>query len=135
MPIRVQHIVALQISRDTDGNQKLFYPETSEETLILDGFDGAAPMTLSVAAGATESISFGDVTAVKGLYVEVDRDCNLRVNGSSDNIPLVVPAAVTAGGARAKAFLEATITEAEIENLDGSTALTGVSVVWGDPTP
>ena len=135
MAIRVQHIVALQISRDTAGKQKLFYPETSEETLVIDGFDGEAHNTISIAASGTEAINLGDVSTVRGLYVEVDRDCNLRLNGSSDNIPLKVAPGVTAGGDRAKVFLEASITEAEIENLDATNPLTGVTVVWGDPTP
>lgn len=135
MSIRVKHIVALQISRDTDGDQKLFYPEVSAETVITDGFERMTSTVIAIAAAGTEALNLGDVTTVRGIYIEVDRDCNLRINGSSDDIPLKIPPSVTAGGSRAKVFLEATITAVTIENLDVSNALSGVCVVWGDPTP
>jgi len=38
-------------------------------------------------------------------------------------------------GSPAKLFLEANISEVQIENISADTALTGVYVFWGDPTP
>lgn len=129
MALRVDHTVAPQISRDTSQNLRLFFPDLTSEAVSHATFDGACSSVLSIAASGTESLSFGDVTDVRGLYIEVDQDCNLRLNGSTDDIPIKL----APNGSVAKVFLEADINQVTIENLSASALLTGVYCMWGDP--
>jgi len=69
------------------------------------------------------------VTLVRGLYLEVDKDAKVRLNGATDAIQL----RVADGAACAKLFLEGEITEVTVEN-PTEDALSGVYVCWGDPT-
>lgn len=131
MPIRVDHTVTPQISRDTAQKQKLFFPDIGEEAVSHATFEKSSNNILSLDASAVESLSFGDVDDVRGLYLEVSGDCYLRINGSTDNIPVKLPPS----GTRAKVFLEADVTAVEVQNLSTTDALTGVYCVWGDPTP
>lgn len=129
MAIRVDHTVAPQISRDTNQKLRLFFPDLNSEAVSIDQFEAAANSVLSLAASAVESLSFGDVVDVRGLYIEVNQDCYLRLNGSIDNIPVkLAPNASTA-----KVFLEADITEVQVQNLSTTAILSGVYVLWGDP--
>lgn len=130
MTIRVDHTVAPQISRDSNQKLKLFFPDLSSEAVSIDQFETAANSVLSLAASAVESLTFGDVVDVRGLYLEVNQDCYLRLNGSVDNIPVKL----APNASVAKVFLEADITEIQIQNLSTTDLLTGVYVLWGDPT-
>lgn len=129
MAIRVDHTVAPQISRDTAQKLKLFFPDLASEAVSTDQFETEAHSVLSLDPSAVESLSFGDVTLKRGLYLEVNQDCYLRLNGSVDNIPV----RLAPNGNKAKVFLEAEITEVQIQNLSTTESLTGVYVVWGDP--
>lgn len=129
MAIRVDHTVAPQISRDTAQKLRLFFPDLSSEAVSIDQFAGAATSVLSLAASAVETISFGDVTDVRGFYLEVNGDCYLRVNGSVDNIPITL----APNASVAKVFLEVDITEIQIQNISTTELLTGVYCLWGDP--
>jgi len=131
MAIRVDHTVTPQISRDSDQKQKLYFPETAQEAVSLDVFERAANSVLEIAASGVESLGFGDVADVRGFYLEVDQDCYVRINGSLDNIPLKLPS--TTG--TAKLFMEADLNAVVIQNLSSTAVLSGVYVVWGDPTP
>lgn len=131
MSIRVDHTVAPQISRDTNQKQKLFFPDLAEELVSHSTFDKASSSVLALVASGVESLSFGDVTDVRGIYLEVDGDCYVRINGSFDNIPLKLAPSAT----RAKLFLEVDLNAIVIQNLSAEDALTGAYAVWGDPTP
>jgi len=134
MAIRVKHKLVVQNSSDEDAYEKLFYLEdNSGREVVIDGFDQQANSTLRIPASGSQSLGFGDVTDVRGLYLEVNRDCYLRLNGSIDNIPLKLPPGITA--AKAKLFMEADLNAIVIENLDTVNALIGVYCVWGDVTP
>jgi hypothetical protein len=130
MPIRVDHTVAPQISRDSNQKQKLFFPDLNSEAVSIDTFETAANSVLSLAPSAVESLTFGDVVDVRGLYLEVNQDCYLRLNGSVDNLPLKLGP----NASKAKVFLEADITEIQIQNLSTTEQLSGVYVLWGDPS-
>lgn len=129
MAIRVDHTVAPQISRDTAQKLRLFFPDLASEAVSSDQFATAANSVLSLDPSAVEVLGFGDVVDVRGFYLEVTQDCYLRVNGSVDNIPVKL----APNGSKAKVFLEADITEIQIQNLSTTELLTGVYVVWGDP--
>ena len=129
MPIRIRHKVYVQASRDIDGKQKLFYPDAALSEVVIDTFQKSASGNLEIPVATTEQVSFGDVDNVKGIFLEVDSDCYVRINGSLDNI------AVLKAGVNAKLFLEADINQVQIENYSPDDVLTGVYCCWGDPTP
>ena len=137
MALRVKHKLVVQISGDTAQKKKRFFLEegTEQETDVAS-FDRSASGDLSIADTVTESLPFGDVTAARGLYLEVDKPCNVKINGSATSIPVILAPAPSGGGTAAptaKLFLEATLTAVTIENTDGSGAvLTGSFVLWGD---
>ena len=131
MGIRVKHTVAVRTARDTDFKKPMWNPDPTLEEVVTDAFEKQSNGNFSIAASGTENIPFGDVAAVKGIYLEVTAACNVRLNGSLDDIVLTP----NASGAVAKLFLEAVISQVTVENTDGSAALEGVYVIWGDPTP
>lgn len=128
MAIRIKHSVLVQISRDTDAKKKLFYPDAND--VILDGFDAQSSGNLSVPATTIETIPFGDITDVRGLFVEVSGDVVVRLNGGTDNIPITL----APGATKAQFFLEGNLSASVVEN-EGATTITGIYCVWGDPTP
>lgn len=137
MAVRVNHNVLVQISRDTAGKDKAFYPET--KLVTVDGWDKQMTSELAIAGGANENLSFGDIAAVKGIYLEVDRDANVILNSGAEVIALKLPPGATQGGSgandKATLFLNADITAVNVENTDATNALNGVYAAWGDPTP
>jgi hypothetical protein len=133
MPIRLKHTVIVQASQDTAGKQKLFWQDEALSEVVGDNFERIASGTLSIAALATEDVPTGDIDAIKGVYLEVSQQCTVRLNGSTDDIVMTPTEGVTGGVA--KMFLEAAITQIEIENTNATEALTGVYCLWGDLTP
>lgn len=129
MTIRVDHTVAPQISRDSNQKLRLFFPDLSSEAVSIDQFQTAANSVLSLAPSAVEALGFGDITDVRGFYLEVNQDCNLKLNGAVDAIPIKLAPNATV----AKVFLEADITQIQLENLNTTEVLSGVYVLWGDP--
>ncbi len=135
MAIQVTHKIVLQISLDTAEKRKLFFLEDDQASEVTSvGYDQQASSNLNIATSGTESLGFGDLTDVRGIYLEVSQECNVRINGSPDNIPLKLPAGVTESP-KAKLFLEADINAVVVENLSASAVLIGTYCVWGDPTP
>ena len=134
MAIRVKHKILVQIGLDTDFNRKLFFIEdnTSAE-VVSDGYDQQTSGNVSVAATSIETLSFGDLTDVKGFYLEMDAACKVRLNGSDDAIDMILPDGVTEDP-KAKLFIESTLTGVTIENESGA-AITGFYALWGNPTP
>ncbi len=129
--MRIKHTIRLQIARDTAMRRLLFSDDEQLAEKIIDNYQRHTQGHLSIAAGATESLSLGDVTSVKGMYLELDQDAYVRLNGSLDNIVMAKPPGASED--TAKLFLESTITAVEIENPTSST-LTGIYVMWGDAT-
>lgn len=133
MSIRVKYKVLLQNSEDKVGKNKLFYREDDvSQEVAIDGLDKQHSGNISVAVAATDTLSLGDLSDIRGLFLEVDADCTVRLNGSSDDILMKLPEGVTGG--KAKLFIEATITAVAVENT-GAAQLNGVYCIWGDPTP
>lgn len=131
MAIRIRHTVIARTSRDTDFKKAMFNPEVELSEVVLDTFEKQANSNLAVPATTKEELSFGDVDAVKGLYLEVSAAAKVYINSSLDAIEMVPGDS----GAPAKLFLEANISKVEVENEAASGTLQGVYLVWGDPTP
>jgi hypothetical protein len=129
MTIRVDHTVAPQISRDTNQKLRLFFPDLASEAVSIDQFETAANSVLSLAPLAVEALGFGDITDVRGMYLEVNQNCSLKLNGAVDAIPVKL----APNASKAKVFLEADINQIQVENLSTTEVLSGVYVLWGDP--
>lgn len=127
--MRLKHQVRIQVALDTGMKRSLFSDDATLSQVSTDSFAKEANSVLDIPAATTESLSFGDITLVKGLYLEVDQDAVVRLNGSTDPIQL----RKATGVGKAKLFIEADLTAVTVENPVADAALTGFYVVWGDP--
>jgi hypothetical protein len=125
--VRIRHKVYPKISDDSAGKNLLFAPDDALAEVIIDVYTKQANGHFTVAAGATEAMSLGDVAAVKGAYLETNGDCDVYVNGSATSIPVKM----ATGGTVAKLFLEAAITAISIK-APAAVTVTGKICVWGD---
>jgi hypothetical protein len=127
--MRLKHTVQVQLSQDADAKRKLYSDDATSAQTDTSGFEKQANSLLAIDPAGLEDLKFGDVTLVKGIYLEVNRDAIVRLNGGTEAIQLrKAPDASVA-----KLFLEADLTQVTVEN-PTSEALSGVYVVWGDPT-
>jgi hypothetical protein len=109
----------------------MWYPDVPLSEVVIDGYEKQTNGNFSIPVTSTESLPFGDIELVRGMYLETDIACKIRLNGSLDAISMSPAEA----GTPAKLFLEGEINQVDVENEDASTILTGVYVFWGDPTP
>jgi len=129
MAIRVTHNVLVQISGDASGKDKRYYPES--QITVMDGFDRSATKDINIPAATNEAMNLADITLVKGVYLELDGDVGLQLNGNPA-IPLKRNSLAT--GTKVRFFIEADINAISIDNTAGASAVNGVLVLWGDPT-
>ena len=134
MAIRIKHRVWVHAYEDTLGKNKLFAPDAELSEVVSDGFEKSTSGKISVAASGNENINLGDITAVKGLWLKLDGEAKLKINGSADEIQLRLEPAGVAGTSFAKFFIEADISSINIVN-DSAAVIAGVFLAWGDPTP
>lgn len=125
----LKHTVQLQISLDSEAKRKLFADDAVTAATSTNGFASQANSVLTIPPAGLKSLSFGDVQAVRGLYLETSLEALVRLNGAAD--PLSLKKADNASAT--KLFIEAEITQVTVEN-PGADTLSGVYVVWGDPT-
>lgn len=128
--MRIKHSVLLDIGDDADMKDLLFSTDETLAQTVIDGYMRMTSGKLTVAIGATESIPWGDVTAAKGLFLKVDADCSVKLNGSATAIPIT--RANVGTNDRAKLFVEAALTAATLTA--GATAVNAVYAIWGDLT-
>jgi hypothetical protein len=121
----------VQIAEDSSGTGKTYYPTTKSQSSA--GFDNQMNSSLQIAAAGSQSLTFGDVTAVKGFYLEVNQDCLVTINGGTPIQLRRHPTATTT--TKARFVIEADISSILVDNAAGVTELTGQYVAWGDPTP
>ena len=134
MAIRIKHRVWLQAFEDAAEKNKLFAPDPELSEVIATGFDKQASGNITVADVSNKNIDLSDVTAVKGIWLKLDGEATLKINGSTDSIQLRLRPGSTAGTDFAKFFIEADISSVNIANATGA-AINGVFCAWGDPTP
>ena len=127
--MRLKTTVRVQAWLDAAMRRAMFNDDATLSQMQTDGYAKQANSVLSIAPLATESLSFGDVTLVKGIYLEMDQEAKVRVNGGD---PIQMRMAV--GATKAKLFLEADVSQVTVENTDDTVALTGFYCAWGDPT-
>lgn len=130
--MHLRYKVRPQLYETTDRNDTLFYKDDTASERVVNSFTRAVGQSgVSVAQGASENLSLGDLTDARGCYVEVSHDCVLRINGSTDDISLKV-CGDSASDQTARIFLECTITQLTIE-APADQVITVKYAVWGDP--
>lgn len=129
MSLRQKHKVWVNTSRNTSMTDLVYGPSENDRLVQNDSFDQWSGGSIDVAVSANEDLDLGDVDNVKGIYLEVDGDAQVKLNGSSDAIQLRRYATTT--GIVAKLFLEADITAVNVTNPDATTALNGHFHIWG----
>jgi len=126
--MRVQHTVNVQIAEDADMKNLLYGPNVSLSQVVIDAYQDQASGTFTVAGGTTESLNKGDVTSPRGVFLRVDNDCQVNINGLG-NIQLRRGTAAT--GFTAKLFLEGEISSVAITAPVGAD-VHGTWCFWGD---
>lgn len=114
------------ISNDTDGKNVLFgYDDTlSQET--IDTYTGCVSGKFSVASSTTYTLPFGDLSSVKGIYVKGDAAYDFSVNGGA-----AITSNIASSSGSSKVLLQADLSSFSVTN-NGSAALTGIWVAWGE---
>ena len=135
--MRIVHELLLNVSLDEAQLQTHFKRAATVSKLTVDTYQKHAGSAFQVLDTQSKTLSLVDVTSpAKGLYLEVDADCDVTLNGSVDAIQLrKAPASGTIAAADyAKLFLEGNITSIEVAANQGSD-VNGTYVVWGDALP
>ena len=128
MAIRLKTKINVRIAEDTDMNNLLFAPKDDLAEVTIDGYEKSVSGVLKVDANTTEALSLGDVDTPKGLYLRVDNDCLVNINGLG-NIQLRRSSVAT--GVVAKLAIEADITSVSI-TAPTTSDVRGVWAIWGD---
>lgn len=126
MAIRVTHKVRPQIYADTNKKNVLFAPDDTLSEVVIDSFTKHSSNNISVAASASENLPLGDITAIKGMYLQVDADCTVKLNGGTETIQLRAQGTTSPS---AKLFIEADINQVNVTA--GSAILNGTICLWG----
>lgn len=130
MALRLVHELIMKLTQDTAGKRILFERQTSDSRITLDTWFKHNSGTFTVTDGTQENLALGDVTSpVRGVYIEVDADCDIRLSGSSD--PIQVRRLAAQAAFPSKIFLEANITAIEVDASQGAD-VNGTYLVWGD---
>lgn len=128
--MRVKHNILVQVARDTAMKNHLFFPDSTLNEVVIDAFQKSTNGDLAVDVSQVQELLFGDITTVRGMYLEIDQDVLLKLNDDDVGVRLHV----AEGAVNARFFLEGVITRARIDN-DSGEAATGIFLFWGDPTP
>lgn len=123
--MRIRHKVILNIGQDAEMKNLLFSRDETLAEKVLDVYEKQASGVIKILTTIEESLSFGDIDAVKGIYFEVDQDATFKINGGS-----AIQLRVGNVSGVAKFFMEGDITSIAITA--GATDLNGVYCAWGD---
>jgi len=128
--MRLKHKMWLNLAIDTDLKDLVYGPAETERLIQTDAFDQWDGAKINLADGDNADLSLAGITNVKGVYLQIDGDAKVKLNGSSDAIQLRRYATTT--GIVCKLMLEADITAINVENPSGSgAAMSGHFIAWG----
>jgi hypothetical protein len=107
----------------------LFKDDQTLATVQTDSFAKEMNSILAVTMSGSYTLSFGDITLVRGLYLELDQDALVAIKGAAP-----IQMRKLADGTVAKLFIEAEINQVIVTNPSATTAMNGIVCAWGDPT-
>jgi hypothetical protein len=127
--MRIKLKPSILISNDEDGKYKLFAPDDTKIERQIDTYQRHFSGTASIVSTGTEALSLGDLGTAKGLWLSVNADCLVTINGGT---PIQLRrASGAAGDDKAGLMLEADITALSVTAQ--ATAVDVIYAVWGDP--
>ncbi len=132
MTIRVKPKVNVRIYEGPDQKDALFAPDDTLAEQISDTYLRWHSGGINILDGVTEDLPLGDVDVPKGVYLEVDQNLKMKLNGGSEVLQLEVINGAT--GPLAKFFFQGTIGQVTLINDTGNVA-TGKFCFWGDINP
>ena len=126
----LKHKIRIRIAKDSDLKFLRHQDPDNESEVSTTTYTKSAKGDFTVeAAAADEALSTGDITAVKGMYLEVDQEVGLKLNGSSDILQLRIANSTT--GAKAKFFFEGDVS-AVLVVAHATAEANGYVIFWGD---
>ncbi len=128
--MRIKHKVRVQIARDALMKNFQWAPDDVLSERVIDAYRNCSHNNFEVAANTNEDLPLGDITLVKGVFLEVDFDCIIKLNGGTDELQLR-KAVGTPTPDSARFFAEMDITEINLAAPAGQ-AITGVITLYGD---
>ena len=129
--MRIKHKVRVQIAEDTAMKNLLFSADDSLSEVTIDAYVRCASGVIKVDMNTNEDLPLGDVGAVKGLYLRVDQEATVKLNGGTEILQLRKPS--TSTSVYARLFFEGDITQVNI-TAPALADLNGVYCVWGATT-
>jgi len=127
----------VQIFDDTEKKDCLYAPDDKKSEITLDNFQRMASGRFEIAAASDETLSFGDVTVVRGFIVHLQPDSGAALPSTTLNINGlgVLPFGEPSSGKGAFVRMDGgPFTSLEIANLSTTQVLRGRYAVWGDST-
>lgn len=125
MSVRTRYKISLVAALDEDENQCQFSRPDSTLSEVSETFDVDSSGTLELAAAeADTALPMGDVAGGRLLYIEVNGDVTVKLDGLSDGHKLGAPAT----GTKAKLLLRSEFTAAP--TLTNNDATNPVEVAW-----
>lgn len=129
--MRIKHKVNVRVALDTDMKNMLFGFDDTLAEVQIDTYEKQASGVLKILANTSEDVPLGDIDAVKGAYLRLDKEATIKINGSTDAIQLRKYS--TSSSAYAKFFIEADITQLNI-TAPTTEDVNGIFCAWGDAT-
>lgn len=130
MSLRQKTKVWVNTSRNTDMTDLVYGPSETDRAVqndVWDQWDGAK---IDLADGANKDLNLAGITNCKGIYLEINGDAQVTINGAA--APLQMRRYGTGTGVVAKLYLDMDITSVNVENPSGSgAAMAGHFHAWG----
>lgn len=127
--MRIKHKVNVRIADDADFKNYLFAPDDALSEVVIDAYYRQVSGKFKITANTNEDLSLGDIDAVKGIYIRVDKDAVVKLNSGTEEIQMRRSGTGTTD--YAKLFLEADITAVNIA-APTTEDMTGMYCAWGD---
>lgn len=120
MTVYVKSKIAITASIDEDRNQCQFSRPDSALSEVSEEFEVSSSGTLELAGSEVDhELKLGDVATGKLLYVEVDGDVTIKLDGEATGHKIGAPST----GTKAKLILRSEFTAAPLITNNGTTAV------------
>ena len=129
MGVKVRYKAAINASLDADGAQCQFSRPDSTLSEVIEDHDVSSSGNIELTASEVDHpLPLGDVVTGRLLYVEVDGDCTIKLDGEATGHKLGAPAT----GTKAKLLLRSQFTAAPLLTNNGTTVVNAAYFLAGD---
>lgn len=109
--MRIKHAIVIKISDDAAGKDVLFETDSTLAESTIDSYAHSVSGRLTIPLNTTLAMSFDSLTAVRGIYLKVNQNCSVSINGGTAIVMALADALTTT---RAKLFFEGVITSVSV---------------------